>query len=861
MENQESKIEPRSIEDIKKEANNLVYELSNEKSNTETAVEDLITKIDGAFEDAQKQTESGVSELNTKRIDLENTVKSKIGLASDSVKTSINILKHTYDWVRADYRKSLAVTLSALIFIEFVILIPNFPWLDYVVYGLPILKIFIVVLGFLVVCFAYNVLRRINETFLVSFENLEKMTEHLHKTESTIEEINFSHQKFNDTRPFLKSVRGILEILIFSAGKSVPFIRQTFDELTLLAKFGEKVQNFELALNYYGLLKESVFFARLSESAPSRAHIINDENIWQDYILENIIDKFTKNGKNLSKEIILLLYREHNGLETGNIFKKMKRNDEDLNNLAKVLIESNNLVEPPYNVVYRSEDIVPVLKKVERFNLSEINNLLSTSLRQLDYINSYNEFLVKNDIEPNFKPSIEFIINEFQNKNDDFESQIISLVYIIGKRVFSNIPSLDKDFAEGFARASISIKFHNEMSFKKYACEISADESAAAVITAYYEKSKEIDRRDAVSLKELLNDLDLVKSSYDKRDDVEFKFLISQLREGNWFDSSNAYLKAFIDTTKKEIKEQISKIEKFTIFQEVVKKTFQKVRIGTVEKAIDAQVFGAYIIMFSSKVMKLAPLVDMLSIRNLEATKREDRWYPKSHITIKAIEKEYGVQPNYDFMKFSDSTRIGVLDKGNSFLDFKNSLLRDLKLILSKSNIEEKSGIGLVIQRITPSKYSFGILDYDEPVDIKDLNVANYIAHLAIDHVPEEEQASVIRLDKDVDLFEIANIKSIYELIKIEKDDITGIERKILESPELKNKILEKLGTNLKSLALDLGSGVRSKNEITQIIKSILEESFASHLNSRQKVRERADILSKRYSDVLEQFVLLYKIQ
>ncbi len=135
----------------------------------------------------------------------------------------------------------------------------------------------------------------------------------------------------------------------------------------------------------------------------------------------------------------------------------------------------------------------------------------------------------------------------------------------------------------------------------KYACEISADERATAVITAYYEKSKEIDRRDAVSLKELLNDLDLVMSSYDKRDDVEFKFLISQLREGNWFDSSNAYLKAFIDTSKKEIKEQISKIEKFTIFQEVVKKTFQKVRIGTVEKAIDAQVFGAYIIMFSSK--------------------------------------------------------------------------------------------------------------------------------------------------------------------------------------------------------------------------------------------------------------------
>jgi hypothetical protein len=860
MDNQEAKIGSRSIEDIKKEVNNLVDEISKGKSNTENAVENLIDKIEDSFEDAKTQTERGVSELNNKRINLEDIVQSKLDLASDVVKKSINLLKHNYEWVRAEFRKSLAVPLVALIFIVFFYesAISYLPLIDYAVNGIQVVKVMIVLV---VLFFTYNSLQKINEKFFVSFENLETTIDYLKRTEFTTKEIKISQQKFEDTRPVLKSVRGILEILILNAGKTVPFMSQAFDELTLLAKFGEKVENFELALNYYGLLEDKVFFARLREFAPAKAHIINGETVWEDSIIEKIIDRLKKRGINVSNDIILLLYREHNGLDTKNIFRTINSSNEELNIVAKILIDSKRLVQPPYNVVYRTEDIVSVLIKVGCFNLSKINNVLSKSLRQLDYLNSYVEFLDKNGINPNLNPNVEFIINEIEDENDEFDYQVVALAYKLGMRVFGEIPSLDEEFIEGFARASISIKFHNEMSFKKYACEISADDKAATVITAYYEKSKEIDRRDAVSLKELIDDLDLVKSSYDKRDDVEFKFLISQLREGNWFDSSNAYLKAFIDATKMEIKEQISKIEKFTILREVVKKTFQKVRIGTVEKAIDAQVFGAYVIMFSSKVGKLAPLVDKLSKRDLEATNRENRWNFKSHDYVKAIEKEYGVVLKYDFMKFSDSTRIGVLNKGESFLDFKNNFLKDIKKILYESKTDEEFGIGLVIQRITPSKYSFGILDYEEPeanVGVKDLDVANYIACLAIDHVPEEEQASVIKLEKDVDLFEIVNMKSVYELIKVENDDIVGRERKILESPDLKEKILEKLGTNLKSLALDLGTGVQSKKEITQVIRDVLESSFSSQLGSKEKSRIRANLLSKRFSDVLEQIALLY---
>jgi len=123
--------------------------------------------------------------------------------------------------IRADYRLAIAIPLLALISVEFIYgFVPYFPWLENLVYGIPVLVVIILIMGFLVVCFTYTVLRKINERFLISFENLEKMIEDLNQTEPAIEEIKLSQQKFNDTRPFLKSVRGILEILITVAEES-----------------------------------------------------------------------------------------------------------------------------------------------------------------------------------------------------------------------------------------------------------------------------------------------------------------------------------------------------------------------------------------------------------------------------------------------------------------------------------------------------------------------------------------------------------------------------------------------------------------------------------------------------------------
>jgi hypothetical protein len=856
--NQKHELDSKGIEEIERDVSNLVNEISQEKEKTENTIKNLVNEVGDSFEDAKKQTENKVSEINKKRFDLEGTVKTKLNSASQSLNKSIDKFKQDYDGLKADYRNSLMIPVAALIFVVFFYssVISYAPWMDIKVKEISITQSSLVILALVSIFFSFQ---KLNKSFNSDTETLEKTRESIDITETSLEEVRISKQKFDDVEPYFRDAKQVLETFVLNLGRSTPLISQVFDELALLTKYGKMVESFELALNYYGLFENKKFFADLKKRAPADVRIIDDEHNWENIIIQRIIDELKTQKINTSHDIIYALYSEHNGFDTKNSFRSINDSDKELNNLAKILVVSKRLVQPPHSLVYRVQDIVSVLREVENFDLSEINNILSKSLRQLDILNSYVDFLDKNDINQDFRPDIEFIINERENDIDGFESQIVKLSCKIGKMAFSKIPSLDQDLIEGFTKASVSIKFHNDMSLKNFACEISSDERAANIIRAYYEKSKDFDRRDAVSLRELINDLNLVKSLYNKRDDIEFKFLISQLKEGKWYDSSAAYLRDFLETSKNEIKEQNSKIENFTILQQIVKDTFQKVKIGTVEKAIDAQVFGAYVIMFSSEKGNLKDIIDKLSKRDLDAQLPEKKWYYKSPFQIETIKKLYNVEPKYDFMSFSHNTRIGVIDKGELFHDFKNSFFRDLKTILSNTN--KKYDMGLVVQRIIPSDYSFGIFNEQlASVDIKkNLDVADYIARLAVDHVPPEEQASVIKFEKEINLLDIVDMKSIYELIHIEGDDIYDREKKILESSDLKEAILENLDTNLKSLASDLRNGIRDKNEVTEIVKRVLESSFSSEPGLKRKAEMRADVLSKRFSKILGHLALYYE--
>ena len=856
----------RSFKDIEEDANKLVDEISIEKIKTENQIKQLIEILDCSYEEAEEQINNSVFELNHKKDSLINALNHRLISASISLESSINAYKKSSEWIKTQYEKILLTSFVALIFIVIIynLVNPYLPWINYPIFGIPILQLVIIIF---VLYFILKSFIRVENISNFDLDFLEKNRMELSRTKISSEEIYISKRKFSDVKPVYENTKNMLGSLIINVGKTVPFISQTIDEVNLLFKHKQLVSNFEIALNYFNLLKDKKFFDDLKISAPTEAHIINNEEFWKNTIMEKITERLSEQNTYISKDVILLLYNNHNGLNSTNIFRKISNSDEELINLAIILIESHRLVQPPPNISYSPQDIASIFKKLGQFNISEVNNLLSTLLRLFDYLDSYLEFLEKNEVNPNFRLSIDYIVRELDDNKDSFEEQLVMLSYKIGYTIFSEIDSLNENFANGFSRASISLKFHDDISLREAACRYSAEDYAIAIIRAYYEKAKETDRNKVVSLKELLDDLKLVNSFLDHKTDHDFEFWKSQLKEGKWFDSSAAHIYEYVKIYSKEIGDKFSKIENYAILKEAVTMAFQKVKIETIEKSIDAQMFGAYIIMSDSSQGHLMPLIDKLSKRNLKSNSREKQWDYKTKTQIKIIENQYKVTPKYDFVKFSKFTRIGVLS-GEAFIDFRSSFLKDVSTILNEMN--NKFNIGLVIQRITPSKYSFGVLDNDEVlinVDVKNLDIASYIARLGDNYATFEDKMSVLRFEKeDIDLLKILNVKSIYEIIRGENDDISDKERKILESSELRKIILKQfeneLGiNNFKSLALELRHKNIRKNEVSSISSNIFESYFSTEPGLKRKSENRAKLLSKRFPNALEKLAHLYELQ
>lgn len=639
----------------------------------------------------------------------------------------------------------------------------------------------------------------------------------------------------------------------------------------MLSDYGVIVEKFRRALDNYNLIKYDEFSRLIYLSSMNN---IGDQDNCEKEVIAQILDVLSASDIPVNSKIIEILYREHNSIDTLNIFRNICENDNDLNVLSMILIKSKKLINPPIGYSYNVDDITSILKKNDNFNLSEINQILIKYTKIMDYLKSYINFIRENGVEVTFNPTIKFIANEY-NKEEPIEQHTIKLCYQIAVSASFNSIPYDTEIVKGFAKASITLKFHIDHSFREYACKISSDDSSVAILRAYYTKSREYGRTSPVSINELINDLPLIIKEYENRENMEFKHLKGMLNDGVWYDSSGAFLKEYLDFKVNEINvqlhdlnEQFEDVKESKIFKEVVSQQFINVNITTVEKAIDAQFFGAYIIIFNANREQLAPYVNKLSIRDLE-NQDERRWRGKTLFEKETIEKTYGVCPKYDFVFYSKNTRIGFLNKNEDFVEFKKSFIDDLKRILKieYQDNEWPVEMGLAIQKITPAESNLGQLDNDGMEDIlsiKNLDFAYYISRLASDHLSPQEQAGLLVLEKNIDLLKIINYKNIYEIIK--SDEIKPHEQEALESKALIDNIIAYFDSeyginNLRRLALDLESGELEQEEITPIVADIFHDYLSSCEGLTRIKFGRSELLAKRFLNILVKFAAVYKVQ
>jgi hypothetical protein len=868
MRNNDNITNTRGIDSVQEEYAEYINNIADQKEKVVANIVELVDDIEHTYDGALTELSKQAEELDGKRVELVKTLDEKKQEISGHLDDSIETFNQNYLWAKTEYPKSLILHIFLAIFLLFgydpiapslLLYISSLLALEVITQNVGSITFVLKMILFLAL--SYYVCRSFQS--LLNLQNTARLkifqkSDQIKLTDFSVQEIPTPETKHLNFKSILTATKGVSEDFILQLGKLSPFISGIFNELNCLAKYQKMVDSFEMAMSYYKVVGNRQFFSQLRKHAPADTKIVDNEEVWQDCIVDAIGNELMREGPQVTRNAIMLLYREHNGLDTNSIFRELQASDSDLYSLSNVLIHSNRLTPLPKDLSYQPRDIYPVLKTIDSFNLQSLNEVLARSLRIYGYLVSYLNFLSSNNIETNYTPTIEYVVTESMTSSNKFEQTVIALAYKIGKEIFQKEDELTKEFIDGFARASVTIKYHNEIGLSKYACNLSNTDEATTVIKAYLDKAKELDRTGLVSLKELIDNDEVIVDIYNNRDDYPFLQVQNQLTRGQWYDSTAAYMVDLLKSKTQEVIDKISEVRDYSILKEIVKDTFQNVQLGTIERAIDSQLIVAYVILFCSQNQKIAGVIDRLSIRNLKAQNSDKRWVKRDGTELDIEEEMLGVRPKYNFMQFSDNSRIGILREGESFVDFKERFFFDLKTSLRNQGIPETSSIGIVILRITPSKTNFGCSDEVSigNVDYKSLDVAYYIARLAVDTFPSEKLAGVLKTDKDVNLLKIIHKYTIYELLRIEINDISNTERRILEKQDLKDEIIAEIHRTLgikglDNLAFDLKAGRISNDEVTNVVRPVLQQRISPI---------RANILAKRFTSVMRALVEIYEM-
>lgn len=869
----------RSLEDIKKEKDLFIGKIEKSQTDIEKDVASVVDKLDNILEEISEQASLNVENTTSFCQKLQNSCNSKLESTSASLKKSKNVFEGNTKKVKAEFNRIYTVIFIIIIYLIVEIIkyrtagssVSSDSSTQSLSFLIPLIALIIISV------LAYKVYMNISS--INNSSELYKEIDNINKNIVQTSEIPPYPQRIVIEKSFFDKKKATLSSLITSVGTLIPIVENIYDEVTLLVEYQQMVNDFESSLVFYNLVEDNKPFEEIGKCAPADAHILKNKDLWKKGVAQKISSQLNMQeiGQkfNFSENLLLLLYDEHNGQQSTSAFREIITSDEEVQVLASVLIKSKKLTKSS-DYEYDNKDIAAIIIKDESFSLQKINNTLSNSFLTLNYLNSYTEFLKKNGIKILCEPTIEYIINK--SKEVTFEKRVTKLAYNLGLDNFSKVDSLNKDFVDGFARASLALKFHDDVSLRQIVCRCSANDYSTAILYSYFEKIKENDGQKIILISQLINDVDKVNFFLNKLEDPDIKFFQAQLKEGQWHDSSFSLLREFFKKSKDEIFEKLSNRDELEILKESIKSIYQEVNIETIEKSIDAQLFGVYVIMFHSTGSQnsgnrdddtLKDIIDKLSIRDLDQSDREKKWEFKKDRQIEDIKEKYKVYPKYDFINFSKSTRIGILDKNQSFQDFKEEFLNDVKTILNLK--DDHFDIGIIIHKIMPSKYSFGILDKDRlsnKINIKDMDAVKYIARLAT-KIPLEDQVGGMKLEK-IDLLKIINEKSFFEIVKIVNNDIKEkTEIDVLSETEFKISLLNELDEkfsikDFKSLALDLKDGTYEEVDIKKIntvIESVLRSKYLTEESLKRKAKSRPGILSKRFIKSLKNLASIYELQ
>ncbi|RNI14520.1 hypothetical protein EFE42_03855 [Methanohalophilus sp. RSK] len=856
-----------SIESVRSKADEFKTHVDEHKKEIEYEYKSLMDLIKQSINDVDEKVSEDVKWLNDERNHIQAVYNNKLG----STRSNLEMLGKTVEKLSFSVKSALEESNKVLTVLYFVILLLTFLILVYpdlnLVIKIPIIPLEIPVILLLLnlsvisaLLYQFHIYNQLKNKFESNLDEFYNHTNDLQQLKLPEIKNRPPIQEDGQLKNKVSSIKQVTKGVFQTVGDFVPFVDSAYNFMQNKADYKYQVDLFISAVEYYGITNDIEKLNGILHKPDSIIFAQNNKiRDYEQIISEKISYGLKQDNQKVSSKVIMLLYQEHNGIDTSSIFREIKESNQELVQLSDILLHNNRLHTTKLGR-YKNKDVITILKTLDSFDLSQINEILFSASRLLSYLNSYKEFLQKNGISVQKIPDLDFVIGEAANHTDDiFETKVIRLSYRLGKETLPKNADLGT-LSNAFVRASISLKFHDDIMLREIACKCSGNDESTAIIRSYLDKMKEQDGQSIVYLKDLMDDIELIKKHLMDRNRNDFKFLKEQLKKGTWEDSLASLMMEYIKTLSSEIEDKLSQIDNYKTINNIIKKTFSKIKIGTVDKAIDSQVFGAYIIMGKSKEGRLLKYVDELSIRTSSPDKNK-KWEKKTPNEIELIKNNYKVNAVYDFVKFSDSTRIGILPKGKSFLEFKSEFFSDLGSMFNEIDSEEEFKSGLIIQRISPSNYSFGVLDGENlpnNIKIEELDIAEYITKLASGYVSTEEQMAISSLEKDINLFDFVNEKSILELIQQENDDLNDEEIKLLSKNKFKNDLMNQIeneigNASLYSLAIDLYKEHLEEDQVSQIFTDVIKKYYAETPSLKRKAKtQRPVVLSKRFTTVIK---------
>lgn len=369
----------KSIDDIKYDLSDIIKKAEEQKANTETGLTQFISDIKQTYTDTTNNVDNANKELDNSKKVLEGIASKKIAESQKYLSESLTRLEKSYEFAKGGYDDLFwpicSLIAGVLLFGAYSIIITIDPRLSYNLFGIPLF------LGIPLILFFWGSYK-IRESFESTRQKFSQNNKEIVELKKQVTNIDYSIEKqaikpiqLKDVDPYLVNAISQCKTFVINLGKTLPIVSESFNNLTLLSKYQDIVDNFKASLHYYSIYDNDEYFDLL-KVPDAEIKIIDDENHWKKVITIKILNELELNKINVSAPVLLLLYHEHNGDDSSKIYRDICTSEVELETLSSILINSNKLIKPSHNINYKKSDIKAILKVLNDFDLSKLNEKL-----------------------------------------------------------------------------------------------------------------------------------------------------------------------------------------------------------------------------------------------------------------------------------------------------------------------------------------------------------------------------------------------------------------------------------------------------------------------------------------------------